>query len=133
LNDQVYLPGVIPTKYSIFSFSKNANELNIDLVMKRHFAGEERIFKNHLVLSNGELKLYDNSIKMCKSVYYYSKWTLLPILIKQSEVVSIRIYFLETLINRKTSYMQYNYEAGSKELIGFERGFGLIESQENIM
>jgi membrane-bound metal-dependent hydrolase YbcI (DUF457 family) len=127
--DQVYLPAVLPTKYSIFSFLKDNNHVDICLITKTHFTKEEIIYTNHVTMTEKETEIYEKSIKLCKSVYYYSKWTLLPILSNRGDVITVRIYFLETLIHNKTSYMLYTYDSESMELLEFDRGYGLIQSQ----
>ena len=72
--------------------------------------------------------LYENALESCKSDYYRAKWTPFPKIIRGENIFSVRFFFLENLMHKRTRYIQYDFDTISQEEIGFSRGFERIQS-----
>ena len=72
------------------------------------------------------MELYEKGLSICKERYYYAKWTLLPVYIRDEGVFSIRFYFLETMMHKRAPYIQYNFDKISQQIINVKRFYGAI-------
>jgi hypothetical protein len=66
-------------------------------------------------------------VEICKSNYYFAKWTLFPVIIKQNETFSVKFFFLETMMKKRTFYLKIEFGMLTHELIGYYRGSGPIQ------
>ena len=124
--NQKYLPGILPFYYIVYKYDIVENEISLSIERKSHFSKTKGIKNIITVLNSEEMAFFEKVIELCNSHYYYAKWTIFPIFIRNEEIFSIKFFFLETLIRKRTMYIQFDFDKFTQELIGFNRGSGSI-------
>ncbi|MBY9006339.1 MAG: metal-dependent hydrolase [Candidatus Lokiarchaeota archaeon] len=124
--NQKFLPGILPFYYTIYNYNIIENEISLSIDRKSHFSKTKDTETIKTILSKEEMNLFKKVTELCNNHYYYAKWTLVPIFIRNEEIFTIKIFFLETMIRKKTMYIQYDFGIRSQQLIGFNRGSGQI-------
>ena len=71
-------------------------------------------------------KVYDSAVVLCNQDYYRNKWTKFPIFTRSEGCLTIRFYFLETMMNGKTMWLQYNFNLATKELLEETQDYGRL-------
>ncbi|MFX1366651.1 MAG: hypothetical protein ACFE9Y_17155 [Promethearchaeota archaeon] len=128
LNDnQKYFPGVFPFYFTIFEKHVISNGLSLSIEKKSHFLTSKVIYKNESVLDSVEMELFKNAIELCNNHYYFAKWTVLPIFFRENGLFSVRFFFLETMVRRRTHYIQYNFDTFTQQIINYKQGYGHIQ------
>ncbi|MFX1461021.1 MAG: metal-dependent hydrolase, partial [Promethearchaeota archaeon] len=125
-SNQKYLPGILPFSYTIYSNDIVENEISLSLERKFHFSKIKDMIKINTFLNTEELILFKKGIELCNANYYYAKWTVFPIFIRDEEIFSIKLFFLETMMRNRTMYVQFDFVMRTLQLIGFNRGSGKI-------
>ncbi|MFW9948097.1 MAG: metal-dependent hydrolase [Candidatus Odinarchaeota archaeon] len=125
-SNQKYLPGILPFSYTIYSNDIVENEISLSLERKFHFSKIKDMIKINTFLNTEELILFKKGIELCNANYYYAKWTVFPIFIRDEEIFSIKLFFLETMMRNRTMYIQFDFVMRTLQLIGFNRGSGKI-------
>ncbi|MFW9969631.1 MAG: metal-dependent hydrolase [Candidatus Odinarchaeota archaeon] len=125
--NQKYLPGVSPFSYVIFNHQIAENKIKAKLERKYHFLKTDEIKDFEILLSTDEMKLFEKSLELLKTNYYYAKWTLFPIVIRKDGVFSVRFFFLETMMRKRTVYIQFNFGILTHQLVNIDRGSGPIQ------
>ena len=125
-SNQKYFPGVLPFFFTIFEYEIIENTVNLVLEKKSLFSKRSLIYKKATNLNSLEMEIFEKGLSICRARYYYAKWTLLPAFIKEGGVLSVRYYFLEPLMHKRTPYIQYSFDLISKEVIGVKQFYGSI-------
>ncbi len=125
--NQKYFPGILPFYYTIYNHHIVENEISLSIERKSHFSKTKGIKNITIFLNPVEMVLFEKVIEMCNSHYYYAKWTKFPIFIRNEEIFSIRFFFLETMMRKRTMYIQFDFGKFTQQLIGVNRGSGSIK------
>ncbi|MFX0019722.1 MAG: metal-dependent hydrolase [Promethearchaeota archaeon] len=125
-SNQKYFPGILPFSYTIYSNDIVENEISLSLERKFHFSKIKDMVKIKTFLNTEEFILFKKGIELCNANYYYAKWTVFPIFIRDEEIFSIKLFFLETMMRNRTMYVQFDFVMRTLQLIGFNRGSGKI-------
>ncbi|MFX1361114.1 MAG: metal-dependent hydrolase [Promethearchaeota archaeon] len=125
-SNQKYFPGILPFSYTIYSNDIVENEISLSLERKFHFSKIKDMVKIKTFLNTEEFILFKKGIELCNANYYYAKWTVFPIFIRDEEIFSIKLFFLETMMRNRTMYIQFDFVMRTLQLIGFNRGSGKI-------
>ncbi|MFX0033490.1 MAG: metal-dependent hydrolase [Candidatus Hodarchaeota archaeon] len=127
-NNQKYLPGVLPFYYTIYNYEIIENEISLSIEKRSHFSSK-KVNKNFItILNTEEMLLFEKGMELCKANYYYAKWTLLPIFIRNNSIFSVKIFFLETMMSKRTMFIQFDFGLDSQQLIDINRGSGRIHT-----
>jgi len=126
-SNQKYLPGILPFYYTIYNNEIVENEISLSLERKFHFSKTKKIGNINTVLNTEEMVLFKKGMELCKANYYYAKWTVFPIFIRNEGIFSIKFFFLETMMRNRTMYIQFDFGMLTQQVIGFNRGSGRIQ------
>jgi len=126
-DNQKYLPGVLPFSYIVYNHDINENNISLRLERKYHFSKTKEIRNINFNLKTEEMTLFDKGIELLKTNYYYAKWTLFPIIDRNDGIFSIKFFFLETMMRKRTVYIQFDFGLLNHQLVGFNRGSGPIQ------
>ncbi len=74
------------------------------------------------------MNLFEKGKEFVKKNYYYAKWTLFPIVIRNDGIFSVRFFFLETMMRKRTAYVQFDFAIPTQQLISYNRGSGQIQT-----
>ncbi|KKN03978.1 hypothetical protein LCGC14_1102300 [marine sediment metagenome] len=72
--------------------------------------------------------LFQKGIELCLENYYFAKWTILPIFIRNNGTFGIRFFFLEPMMNRRAMNIQFDFDILTHQLIRIKRSYGHIQS-----
>ncbi len=125
-NDK-YLPSVSPFTYVIYNHKIAENNIKSRIERKYHFSKTNEIDTINFVLNSEEMVLFEKGMELLKNNYYYAKWTLLPIIIRNEEIFSIKFFFLETMMRKRTVFAQFDFATMTQQLVGLSRGSGPIQ------
>ena len=120
----MYFPGVLPFFFVIFERELVENTLSLSIVRKSYFSKNQEIFSSKTVLKDEEMALFEQALAHCNEYYYFAKWTAVPIFIRKEEVFSIRFFFIETMMRKRTMFIQYDFDTLTRQMIGFNRSSG---------
>jgi membrane-bound metal-dependent hydrolase YbcI (DUF457 family) len=126
-DDQKYFPGVLPLYFFIFEKKFAINNLSLSIEKKSHIAKPKLIYNNSFNLTPQEMDFFKKSAEKRMEHYYFSKWTVLPVFLRNNEIFSVRFFFLEPMIRTRASYIQFDFDTINERLIGYERRFGHIK------
>jgi len=124
--NQKYFPGVLPFFFIIFKNELVENELSLSIVRKSHFSKNQEIFSTKTILKDEEMILFEHGMALCNEYYYFAKWTAVPIFIRKEGIFSIRFFFIETMMRKRTMFIQYDFDILSRQMISFNQGSGHI-------
>ncbi|MFX1407038.1 MAG: metal-dependent hydrolase [Promethearchaeota archaeon] len=127
-DNQKYFPGVLPFYFYTFKKEITQNTFSFLIEKKAHFSRSKVIYKNNAMLNSAEMELFEKGMKLVTSDYYYAKWTVLPIFLRNEGVFSIRFFFMEPMVRARAMYIQYDFSMTSKQEIGYHQSFGRIQS-----
>ena len=119
--NQKYFPGVLPFFFNIFKKEIVENELSLSIVRKSHFSKNQEIFNTRTVLTNEEMDFFKQGMAHCNEYYYFAKWTAVPIFTRKEGIFSIRFFFIETMIRKRTMFIQYDFDTLTHQMISFKR------------
>jgi membrane-bound metal-dependent hydrolase YbcI (DUF457 family) len=122
--NQKYFPGVLPFFFILFERKLVENELSLSLVRKSLFSKNQEIFNTTTVLNDEEMAFFEQAIKLSNEHYYFSKWTMVPLFSKKEGIFSIRFFFIETMMRKRTMFIQYNFDILTQQMISFKRTSG---------
>ena len=123
-SNQKYFPGVLPFFFIIFERKLVENELSLSLVRKSLFSKNQEIFNTTTVLKDEEMVFFEQAIALLNEHYYFAKWTAVPLFSKKEGIFSIRIFFIETMMRKRTMFVQYNFDIITQQMISFKRTSG---------
>ncbi len=126
-DNQKYLPGVSPFSYVIFNHEIDENNISLRLERKYHFSKTKEVRRINFGLNTEEMGLYEKGMELLSKNSYYAKWTLFPIIIRTDEIFSVKIFFLETMMHKRTMYVQFDFGTLTQQLVSFNRGSGPIQ------
>lgn len=126
-SNQKYLPGILPFFYTIYNNEIVENKISLSLERKSHFSKTKEVANLNSALNSEEILLFKKGMELCKANYYYAKWTVFPIFIKNEGIFSIKFFFLETMMRNRTMYIQFDFGMLTQQIIGFNRGSGRIQ------
>jgi membrane-bound metal-dependent hydrolase YbcI (DUF457 family) len=127
-NGQKYFPGILPFYFKLYNYKINGRDIELSIEKKSHFSKKsEIIIKIEDTLSIQEKFLFDKALELNKQHYYFAKWTLLPIIIRKEEVLSIRFFFLETMMRTRNMFIQYDFNVDTQNFIGTNQGSDRIK------
>lgn len=126
-NNQKYFPGVLPFYYTIFNHEIVNNEVSSSIQRKSHFSKSKEIENINIDLNTGEMALFEKAVALYNANYYLAKWTMFPIFIRNDRIFSIRFFFLETMMRKRSMHIQYDFGTVNQQLIGFRQGYGPIQ------
>jgi membrane-bound metal-dependent hydrolase YbcI (DUF457 family) len=124
---QKYLPGVLPFYYVIYDYEFMDNEISLSLKRGSHFSQVKEIANLNIVLKPNEKVLFEKGLEVCRANYYYAKWTLFPNVIRNDGVFSVRFFFLETMMRKRTMYNQVNFGTLTQQILSIARDSGHIQ------
>ncbi|MHA2007801.1 MAG: metal-dependent hydrolase [Promethearchaeota archaeon] len=127
-DNQKYFPGVLPFYFYIFEKEQSNNSLSVLIEKRSHFSRTKLIYKNKSTLSSIEMELFRKGTELCLNNYYYAKWTVVPVFLRNESVFSIRFFFVEPMVRARAMYIQYDYSLSSRQDIGYHQSFGRIQS-----
>ena len=127
-DNQKYFPGVLPFYFYIFEKERSQNSLSVHIEKKSHFSKSKLIYKNNSILNSVEMELFKKGIELRMKNYYYAKWNVIPIFLRNEGVFSIRFFFMEPMVRARAMYIQYDFDLTSKQEIGYHQKFGRIHS-----
>jgi len=127
-DNQKYFPGVLPFYFYIFEKERSQNSLSVHIEKKSHFSKSKLIYKNNSILNSVEMELFNKGIELRMENYYYAKWNVIPIFLRNEGVFSIRFFFMEPMVRARAMYIQYDFDLTSKQEIGYHQKFGRIHS-----
>ncbi len=119
--NQKYFPGVLPFFFNIFKKEIVENELSLSIVRKSHFSKNQEIFNTRTVLTNEEMDFFKQGMAHCNEYYYFAKWTAVPIFTRKESIFSIRFFFIETMMRKRTMFIQYDFDTLTHQMISFKR------------
>ena len=119
--NQKYFPGVLPFFFNIFKKEIVENELSLSIVRKSHFSKNQEIFNTRTVLTNEEMDFFKQGMAHCNEYYYFAKWTAVPIFTRKEGIFSIRFFFIETMMRKRTMFIQYDFDTLTHQMISFKR------------
>jgi membrane-bound metal-dependent hydrolase YbcI (DUF457 family) len=126
--NQKYLPGVSPFSFVIYDHKITENNILLRLEKKRHFSRMKEVRNVSFALNTEEMILFERGMELLKKNTYYAKWTLFPIIIRNDGIFSVKFFILETMMQKRTMYVQYDFGLPSHQLINVERSSGPIQS-----
>ncbi len=127
-DSQKYLPGILPFHYFVYSQEIVNNEISLNIEKKSHFSKPKTIENNATTLNSEEMVFYKLGTELYKSDYYFAKWTVFPMFIRNEDIFSIRFFFLETMMKNRTMYIEFNFNRLTQTLISYSRGSASIQS-----
>ncbi|TES95238.1 MAG: metal-dependent hydrolase [Promethearchaeota archaeon] len=122
--NQVYFPGVLPFFFVIFEKELVENTLSLSIVRKSYFSKNKEIFSSKTILTDEEMVFFEQGMALCNTYYYFAKWTAVPIFIRKEGVFSIRFFFIETMMRKRTMFIQYDFDILTRQMISFNRSSG---------
>ena len=123
---QKYLPGVLPFNYLIFDISIENNKLMTSIEKKSYFSRSKIIYENKTSLTPRDMYIYKKGLELCMENYYFGKWTVLPELFKYDGVTTLKFFFLEPMIKARATYLKYEFDNNTEQLIGYDQSYGHI-------
>jgi membrane-bound metal-dependent hydrolase YbcI (DUF457 family) len=124
---QKYFPGVLPIYYYIFEKEISQNTISILIEKKSHFSKSKLIYKNSSNLDSIEREFLKKGMELIRANYYYAKWTVLPIMHRDGEVLSTRFFFIEPMVRARAMYIQFDFDISTKQEIGRHQKFGRFQ------
>ena len=124
--NQKYFPGFFPHQYYLFESDYANNQIQLNLEKKNIFTKNTRLISKTFDLLPEEMEIFGKAISICDSNYYRNKTTKFPIILKENDKLSIRFYVLETIMNSKSMYLQYDFDPKTGILIDENQSYGLI-------
>ncbi len=124
---QKYLPGVLPFYYVIYNYDVRDNEISLSLKRRSHFSQVKEIANLNIILNPDEKVLFKKGMEVCRANYYYAKWTLFPTVIRNDGVFSVRFFFLETMMRKRTMFNQVNFNILTQKILSIARDSGHIQ------
>jgi hypothetical protein len=125
--NQKYFPGVLPFYYTILNLEIVNNEISSSIERKSHFSKSKEIDNMNANLNTGEMTLFEKAVALIKTNYYFAKWAMFPIFIRNDGMFSIRFFFLETMMRNRSMHIQYDFGVVNQQLIGVRQGYGSIQ------
>ncbi|MFX0074089.1 MAG: metal-dependent hydrolase [Candidatus Hermodarchaeota archaeon] len=125
---QKYLPGILPFYFRIFSYEINGNEIIYSIKKKSHFSKKTETIRVSTILSTQEESFLSMAKEITNNHYYYAKWTLLPVFIRSEGMFSIKFFFLETMMRKRTMFIQYDFNTETHDLISSTQKSGPIQN-----
>jgi membrane-bound metal-dependent hydrolase YbcI (DUF457 family) len=122
--NQKYFPGVLPFFFVIFERVLVENELSLRIVRKSHFSKNEEIFSTKTILKDEEMVFFEQSIAHNNKYYYFAKWTAVPIFSRKEGIFSIRFFFIETMMRKRTMFIRYDFDILTRQMISVNRTSG---------
>ncbi|MHA1475981.1 MAG: metal-dependent hydrolase [Promethearchaeota archaeon] len=124
--NQKYFPGFFPHQYYLFESNCTNHNIQLNLEQKNIFTKNTRLISKAFDLSPEEMELFTKAIVTCDSNYYRNKTTKFPIILKENDKFSVRLYVLETIMNSKSMYLQYDFEPKTGNLVDENQSYGII-------
>ncbi len=122
--NQKYFPGVLPFFFVIFERELVENILSLSLVRKSHFSKNQEIFNSKTILTDEEMIFFEQGMALCNKYYYFAKWTAVPIFIRKEGIFAIRFFFIETMMRKRTMFIQYDFDIFTRQMISVNRTSG---------
>jgi len=126
LINQKYFPGFFPHQYYLFESNYSNDQIQLTLKRKNIFTKNMHLVSKTFELSPEEMEFFTKAISLCDSNYYRNKTTKFPIIIKENDKFSVRLYVLETIMNSKSMYLQYDFDPKTGILINENQSYGII-------
>jgi len=126
--NQKYFPGVLPFYFIIYEYEIVENEISLSITKKSHFSKTAIIYKNQSVLNSEEMTFFQKGVELCSENYYFAKWTLLPIFIRNGGKFAIRFFFLGPMMHRRAMNIQFEFDILTQQLIRIKRSYGRIQT-----
>jgi membrane-bound metal-dependent hydrolase YbcI (DUF457 family) len=131
--NQKYLPGVLPFYYKVYSYEAIGNIVRSSIYKKSHFSKKSKMIEFQEILSPQEKSFYDQALELNKKNYYFAKWTLFPAVIRTEKILTIRFYFLETMMRKRNMYIQFNFDLDTQTFIGSEQSSRHIQNEKELI
>ncbi|MFX0029300.1 MAG: metal-dependent hydrolase [Candidatus Hermodarchaeota archaeon] len=125
--NQKYFPGVLPLYFFIYEKEILNDNILLRVEKRSHFKKTKVIYENSEKLTEKEMILFKKGLELCMENYYYSKWTVLPKILRSNDIISIRFFFLEPMIHSRAHYIQFDFDMKSENLKGYNQSFGSIK------
>ena len=128
---QKYLPGILPIFYLVLDSEISENRIKVTLIKHNVFGKSRSIFDFEYEITPSEHQIYQKALLLCDQDYYRNKWTKAPVLVRENNHLSIKLYFLETVMNGRTMNMHYDYDNSTEKFSELDQGYGKISSGIN--
>jgi hypothetical protein len=99
----------------------------LSLKRRSHFSQVKQIANLNILLTPDEKILFEKGLEACRANYYYAKWTLFPTVIRDDGVFSVRFFFLETMMRKRTMFNQVNFGTLTQQILSITRDSGHIQ------
>ncbi len=126
--DYKYFLGISPFNYFLYKFNYSGSKISQSIEIKSHFWKKRKIHSVDNILDTEEKEIFMKAIEKCQQIYYYTKWTLFPIFVRNGFIFTVKFFFLETMIKNRTMYIQFDFNKLTHNLINTSRGSGIIST-----
>ncbi len=126
IENQMYLPGILPIYYLIYESAISENSVHVTLTKKNIFGRSWDVFSFDAKLTPAEFLLYQQALDLCNRDYYRNKWTKLPVITCENNHLTVRFYFVETAMNGRTMSLRYDYDYEGGKFEETEQNYGRI-------
>lgn len=125
---QKYFPGILPFHYRLYNYKISGNEIVSSIEKKSHLSKKTDIIQMNFTLTDQEKLCLEEAKELIKKHYYFAKWTLFPIFVRSDGIFSVKFFFLETMMRRRTMYAQYDFNLDKYDLVSFIQKSGPIQN-----
>ncbi|KKN18610.1 hypothetical protein LCGC14_0954000 [marine sediment metagenome] len=75
------------------------------------------------------MTFFQKGMELCSENYYFAKWTLLPIFIRNDENFAVKFFFLEPMMHKRAMNILFDFDTITQQLIRVKRGYGPIQEK----
>lgn len=127
-NNQKYFPGVLPFYFYIFEDNSSFNTINARITKKSHFLTEKQIIQINEKVNENEMYLFNQTFKEINNDYYFAKWTKFPVINRNHNIFTIKLFFLEIMVHGRSLHVKNDYDISSQKLITSKQTYGPFKS-----
>lgn len=126
IQTQKYFPGVFPHQYYIYDFNLTQESIKINLAKGSRTYPPIVYLEKEWSLTRNEMEVYEMAVQMCNEDYYRNKWTKIPFVERNGSTISIKFFFLETMMNGKSMSLNYDFDKFTKKLNAKTQKYGRV-------
>ena len=126
--DQKYFPGILPFHYRLYTYKINGNNIVASVEKKSHFSKKTDIIQMNFTLTDQEKLFFKKAKELISKHYYFAKWTLFPIFVRNDRLFSVKFFFLESMMRKRTMYVQYDFNLDKYDLVNYFQKSGSIQT-----
>jgi membrane-bound metal-dependent hydrolase YbcI (DUF457 family) len=122
-----YFPGILPFYFRLYNYEINGNTIVSTIEKKSHFSKKSDIIRMDTTLTIQERIFLEKAKELNNKHYYFAKWTSFPVFVRKERIFSIRFFFIETFMRKRTMYVQYDFDLATQDLISSNQSSGPIQ------